>query len=52
MEINGRSDKEAENYVGEELQDLQPFDKIDKVSDAKRRVRYRCFETPLCDREI
>ena len=29
MEINGRSDKEAENYVGEELQDLQPFDKTD-----------------------
>ena len=29
METNGRQAKEAKNDVGEELQDLQPFDKID-----------------------
>ena len=29
METNGRPAKEAENDVGKELQDLQPFDKID-----------------------
>ena len=52
METNGRSTKEAQNDVGEELQDLQPSDKIDKASDAERGVCHRCVETPLCHREI